>query len=108
MAIIDCPSCNKKVSDKAKECSHCQQSLIDIDNDKIKQLQRIARLKQSQSLMNFSFIAMLLFCGGFLMLFWRDTLPNSLEYILSVSATIIGFILYIVTRVRILFLKRSK
>ncbi len=108
MAIIDCPSCNKRVSDKAKECSHCQQNLTDLDTDKIKQWQKISRIKQSQKLMNFSFVAMLLFCGGFLMLYWRDALPNSLEYTLSVSATVIGFILYIVTRIRILFLKRSK
>ncbi len=108
MAIIDCPSCNKKVSDKAKECSHCQQSLTDLDADKIKQLQRVNRLQKAQSLMNFSFVAMLLFCGGFLMLYWRNAQPGDLEYTISISATVIGFILYIGVRIRMLFLKRSK
>ena len=24
MALTDCPSCNKKISDKSEECPHCQ------------------------------------------------------------------------------------
>jgi len=106
MAIVDCPSCRKKVSDKAKTCSHCQ---LDIQNaDKVEQLTKTSKIQKSQSLMNHSFIAMLLFCGGILSLYWKSENPQSFEYIASVTATIIGFVLYIVTRVRIFLLKVKK
>jgi hypothetical protein len=108
MAIIDCPNCQKKVSDKASECSHCQLDLKKLDSDKLQHLNKVTKIHKQQSLMNHSFIAMLLFCGGFLVLYWRDAMPNSLEYVLSVGASVIGFILYIVTRIRLLFLKNNK
>jgi len=108
MAIIDCPSCQKKVSDKAKICSHCQYDLQNNDPDKTEQLKKVSKIQRSQSLMNHSFIAMLLFCGGILTLFWRGENPESVEYIAAVTATVIGFVLYIVTRVRIFLLKVKK
>jgi len=108
MAIIDCPNCRKKVSDKAKLCSHCQFDIQNTDPDKAVQLKKTSKIQKSQSLMNHSFIAMLLFCGGILTLFWRGEDRQSFEYIASVSATIIGFVLYIITRVRIFLLKVKK
>lgn len=66
------------------------------------------RLKKKQSLMNHSFIAMLLFCGGFLFLFWRNAQPGTWEYTVSIASTVLGFIFYLVTRVRLIFLKRKK
>lgn len=108
MAIIDCPSCHKKVSDKAKICTHCQFDIQNNDPDKAMQLKKMSKIQKSQSLMNYSFIAMLLFCGGILTLFWHGENPKSFEYIASVTATIIGFVLYIVTRVRIFLLKVKK
>ena len=32
MAVINCPSCKKKISDKAKNCSHCQLDLTELDS----------------------------------------------------------------------------
>ncbi|PCI60799.1 MAG: hypothetical protein COB35_08120 [Gammaproteobacteria bacterium] len=108
MAIINCPSCGKKVSDQAINCSHCQLDLKNADADQIQHLNKISKINKSQSLMNHSFIAMILFCGGVLMLFWRSSDPLSLEYKASVAATVIGFVLYIVTRIRLFLLKFKK
>ncbi len=108
MAIINCPNCQKKISNKAAECSHCQLDLKNLDSEKLQRLTNVNKIQKFQSLMNHSFIAMLLFCGGFLVIFLRNSVPFSLEYILSASATIIGFILYIVTRIRLIFLKNKK
>jgi hypothetical protein len=105
MAVINCPNCKKKISDKAKSCSHCQVDLVNIDIEKIASLKKINKINTSQSLMNHSFFAMLLFCGGFLFLFWQDAQQGTWQYISSISSAVIGFIWYIVTRVRLLLLK---
>ena len=41
MALIKCPECDKKVSDKAESCPHCGYSFkkkIEINDDKLKEL----------------------------------------------------------------------
>ncbi|SEL15090.1 hypothetical protein SAMN05216262_106145 [Colwellia chukchiensis] len=108
MAVINCPSCKKKISDKAKSCSHCQLDLTALDADKIANIKRINAVKKSQQLMTHSFIAMLLFCGGFLSFYWLDAETGSWQYLTSIASTILGFILYIVTRIRLILAKRGR
>ena len=108
MAVINCPSCKKKISDKAKTCEHCQLDLSAIDADKIASLKRVNAVKKSQQLMTHSFIAMLLFCGGFLFLYWQDAQPGTWQYVAAITSIILGFILYIITRVRLILTKRSE
>lgn len=107
MAVINCPGCKKKISDKAKTCSHCQLNLTELDAEKIAQLKRVSAVEKSQQLMNHSFIAMLLFCGGFLFLYWQNAQPGTWQYVVSIASAVIGFILYIVTRVRLILNKRK-
>jgi len=105
MAVINCPSCKKKISDKAKMCSHCNTSISEIDQEKLASLQKINRINQAQRLMNYSFIAMLLFCGGFLFMFWDNVTPGTWQHNAAMASTVIGFILYIVIRVMLLISK---
>jgi hypothetical protein len=107
MAVINCPGCKKKISDKAKICQHCQLDLTVLDADKIASLKRVSAVAKSQQLMNHSFIAMLLFCGGFLFLYWQDAQPGTWQYVVAITSAILGFILYLVTRVRLILTKRS-
>jgi len=108
MAVINCPSCNEKISDKSKFCSHCHIDLTELDADKMQSLRNVNFIKKSQSLMNHSFIAMLLFCGGFLVMFLESVQADTWQYTLAMASTILGFIFYLVTRVRLLLLKKSK
>jgi hypothetical protein len=105
MAVINCPNCKKKISDKAKSCSHCSIDLTKIDAEQIASIKKVDKINQSQTLMNHSFIAMLLFCGGFLFLYLQDAQQGTWQYFVSIGSAIIGFILYIVTRVRLVMLK---
>ena len=43
MALIDCPSCNKKISDKADDCPHCGFSLADASSEDILRKQKLKR-----------------------------------------------------------------
>lgn len=108
MAVINCPSCKNKISDKAKECSHCGLSLQALDTDKIANLNRVNRINQAQRLMNYSFIALLLFCGGFLFMFWDNVEQGTWQHTMAMISTIIGFIMYLIIRVRLLLFKRKK
>ena len=108
MAVINCPSCKKKISDKAKECGHCGLSLQELDSDKIDSLNHVNRINQAQRLMNYSFVAMLLFCGGFFFMFRDNIESGSWQHDLAMASTVIGFVLYLVIRVRLLFFKRQK
>jgi len=107
MAVINCPRCNKKISDKAIKCSHCGLYLQEIDSAKIANLNNINRINQAQRLMTNSFIAMLLFCGGFLFMFWDNVEQGTWQYNLAMASSVIGFILYIIVRIQLLFLKRQ-
>ena len=61
MAVINCPNCKKKISDKAKSCSHCEIDLTNVDAEKMASIKKVNKINKSQTLMNHSFIAMLLF-----------------------------------------------
>jgi len=107
MAVIQCPSCRKKISDKAKSCSHCDIDLLNLNEEQLVANKQVDKIQKSQRVMTWSFIGMLLFCGGFLFYYGKNVEPGTLPYYLSVGATIIGFFIYIVTRVQLVLLKRS-
>ncbi len=108
MAVINCPACNKKISDKAKNCNHCNIGIGTLDQDQMLAVKIEQRIRKKQTLMNHSFFAMLMFCGGFLFLFWQNAQPGTWQYITSTACAVLGFILYLVTRVRLIILKRKK
>ena len=107
MAVTNCPGCKKKISDKAKTCNHCNLDLSELDADKLASLNRVSLINKTQRLMNYSFVAMLLFCGGFLFMFWEGVEPGSWQHNVAMVSTIIGFVMYIVIRAMLLFTKRK-
>ncbi|MCP4988640.1 MAG: hypothetical protein GY928_22105 [Colwellia sp.] len=107
MAVIKCPGCSNKISDKAKSCSYCNLDLSVLDGDKLANLNRVNLINKTQRLMNYSFIAMLLFCGGFLFMFWENVEQGSWQHNLAMVSAMIGFVMYIVIRAMLLFTKRK-
>lgn len=107
MAVINCPKCRKKISDKAKTCQHCGIELNGINEEQLHNIKKVNLIEASQKLMNHSMIAMLLFCGGFLFLYWQEAKPGTWQYVTSIGSAVLGFILYIITRVRLILLKKS-
>jgi hypothetical protein len=107
MAVINCPGCKKKISDKAKACNHCNLDLSGFDSDQLASLNRVHVINKTQRLMNFSFIAMLFFCGGFLFMFRDNIAPGSWQHNLAMASAILGFVMYIIIRAMLLFTKRK-
>ena len=107
MTVINCSGCHKKISDKAQTCHYCNLDLSELDSDKIASLNRVNLINKTQQLMNYSFIAMLLFCGGFLFMFWDGVEPGSWQHNLAMVSAITGFVMYIIIRAMLLFTKRK-
>lgn len=107
MALIDCPSCSKKISDKAQSCQHCDFNLGTADTEDIARKQSLNRYLKNQKIQTQSMIAMLLFVTGFGFMYWGGAEPGGLQHNLAIGLSIVGFIWYIVNRVRLILLKRS-
>ncbi|GAA0857531.1 hypothetical protein [Aliiglaciecola litoralis] len=107
MALIDCPSCNKKISDKAKTCNHCDFAIGQASNEDLQRKKNLKRFQQQQSIQNQSMLAMLLFIGGFALMYWGTASTDSLQYTLSIGCSVVGFVWYIINRIRLIFVKRA-
>lgn len=108
MAIVSCPFCGHKVSDKAAKCSKCSSDLSNLTPEKMASLARSKALDKSQSLVNHSMLALLLFLSGFGLMYWWNPEPGGVQQMFAGAAIGIGFCWYIITRIRIMLLKRKK
>ena len=107
MAIINCPQCAKKISDKSKSCPHCDLALENLSEEKIHSLSKINTLKNNQNMMTYQAIAMLLFLGG--VFGWYNIEDHdSPQYTAAIASTVIGFIWYIINRFIIIWQKRTR
>jgi hypothetical protein len=107
MALVDCPSCSKKISDKAQNCPHCDFTLGTVNVEDIARKQNFNLYLKNQNIQTQSMIAMLLFVAGFGFMYWGAAEPGGLQHNLAIGLAIIGFVWYIVNRVRLIMLKRS-
>ncbi|MFT2091284.1 hypothetical protein [Paraglaciecola sp. 2405UD69-4] len=107
MALIDCPSCSKKISDKAQTCQHCGFTLGDASAEDLARKKNLNKYLKGQRIQTQSMIAMLLFVAGFGFMYWGGAVPGELQHTAAMGVTVIGFVWYIVNRVRLVFLKRA-
>ena len=110
MAIISCPACQKSISDKAKSCSHCQYEFGDASVEDIERKLALQRYKKLQSIQNQSMLAILVFIVGCYFVFlgkFPDGDKGIMMFNAAIGVTTVGFIWYLVNRVRIALVKRS-
>jgi len=107
MALTECPSCTKTVSDKAKECSHCGFALGSASSEDIIRKKNLNKFKKQHSIQNQSMLAMLMFVAGFGFMYWGGTRPGDTQHTLAIGCSVVGFVWYVVNRVRLIFIKRS-
>ena len=107
MALVDCPSCNKKISDKAQTCQHCGFVLGEASSEDLARKQTLNKYLQKQKIQTQSMIAMLLFVSGFGFMYWGGVATDGVQYKIALAVTVIGFVWYLVNRVRLVFLKKA-
>jgi len=106
--LTDCPSCKKKISDKADKCNHCGFNVSAVDAESVLRQKKMDKYKRHQSLQTQSFIAVLIFITGFGFMYWGQPEVGGTQHNFAMLVCVIGFIWYIVNRVRILLTKRDK
>lgn len=106
MARINCPACNKPISDKHKICPHCDTAVGALDEHERAKLASRRYVKRKQALLNQSFVALIIFLAGFFYLYSREPAAESTEQMLTYGAIAVGFLWYIVNRLRIILLKK--
>ena len=108
MAIISCLQCAKSISDKHKQCPHCECQVTDLSNEQLQQMQKETRIRRQQKFMNQSFLALILFLGGFFCYYFMHPEAKSLEWYAYTSAMAVGFVWYLVSRIYLVVLKKKK
>ncbi|MBE0367565.1 hypothetical protein J8L98_14980 [Pseudoalteromonas sp. MMG013] len=108
MAIVQCPSCNKSISSKSMVCSHCQTQLGDVTEEQLARIASTKRIQKQQMFINHSFLALILFLGGFLYLYWQQPATGTVQMALTKAAIGIGCFWYLVNRVILVYLKKKK
>ena len=103
MALTECPKCQKRISSQAKQCSHCKVSLA----GNTETLSKISHIQHSNKLMNHSLFCLTLFIGGAVAWFWGGEQAQGIQAIAAVSCFVIGFVGYLITRVRLVLHKRK-
>ncbi len=107
MALVHCPKCDKRISDKAEVCQFCNHVLV-ADPEKLDSERRINRIKKASNLMTQSFVALILFIGGLAYSAWYSDDGTSTDKIVAQVVTAISFVWYLITRIRIMLFKRDK
>ncbi len=114
MAIIKCPSCSGKISDKAKVCSHCNYDFVNkatadgLNEEQLASQKRMAHIKQRYSLQMQAMIGIILVLGGSLMWYFGGRNFHSVMGLSGVIALVIGAALYLTTRIRLILFKKSQ
>ncbi|BAJ02028.1 hypothetical protein [Shewanella violacea] len=103
MALINCPSCQKRISSKATKCSSCSANLTG-DTDS---LTTISHIKRSNQLMNHSMLSMTLFIAGVVIWFWGGEPAQGVRSYIAGVFFVFGFVGYMITRLRIVLHKRK-
>lgn len=109
MAIVNCPNCNTKISDKAAVCDKCGFVLDGLDAQALERKRRRHKADQLNKLTTQSMLAMLLFVAGIAGIFYfRDTTsPDpTWQSQVALAVTVIGFVWYIVNRMRMVAARR--
>ena len=109
MAIISCPSCNKRISSAAKTCQFCKSSFDDsFEDEKLMREMSNKRFSKMQRIQNLSFLAVLLFAGGSIMMYFGiKESDNDLADVGRIMLST-GFIGYIIARVMTFMAKTRK
>ncbi|MCP4411495.1 MAG: zinc ribbon domain-containing protein [Gammaproteobacteria bacterium] len=106
MAIIKCPACSKRISSVADTCQYCNTVFSnDKDDEAILRSAKNARLLKKQRLQNFSFLFIVLFTAGALVMYFG--LSDGDESMKTGGRVMIalGFVGYVTLRIALMFKK---
>ena len=108
MAIINCPACNKRISSVATQCEFCETKFTDgVDDDKLLRMVRNKRIIKVQRLQNYSFLFVMTFAAGALVMYLGMTDQDETLNLIGRIMLALGFIGYVTARVKLLMNRKK-
>lgn len=107
MSIVNCMSCNKKISSRAHSCPHCGFSKSGMSEDDTERKLRHKQYLKIQSINTQAAAAVILFVAGFAYMYWGGIDPSETEWYIAMSISSVGFFWYIINRIRMVIAKRA-
>lgn len=114
MAIISCPSCTQKISDKSKSCSHCNYDFVNnttsegLNEEQLASKKKLAHIKKKYSLQMQAMAGIVLVLLGASLWYFGGRGMDSFSAIAKLTLLAIGAIWYLATRVRLIMFKKGK
>lgn len=108
MALINCPACHKRMSNKAEICPHCQVNVQGAAQPaQSREWQQLLQ-RQREQLVSQSMLALLLAIAAFTYFFIQQPAPGSWQLHASNAGMLVGLVWFVISRVRMLLLKRGR
>lgn len=114
MAIINCPSCRQKISDKAKICNHCDFNLSEgetingLSQEQFESKEKLARIKKRYSLQMQAIAGIILFLAGIVLWYFiGEKGLTEVSHFIELGTALFGGLWYLLTRVRLIMFKNS-
>ncbi|MET1256016.1 hypothetical protein [Aliikangiella maris] len=114
MAIIQCPSCKDKISDKATVCNHCHFNLVTgqtaqgESQEQIASKAKLAHLKRRYSLQMQAMSGLIVFLGAIIIWYFvGERGMTEPSHFIQLSIAFLGAIWYLLTRIRIILFKKN-
>ena len=109
MAIIQCPACGERISSAVEICPHCHTNVN--DQESIEKAERAARnlnFNKRNRLQNYSFLCMMLFAAGALLMYFGMSNADDLYQEIGRLMIGLGFVGYVGFRAAIMLMKWQK
>lgn len=108
MALIECPSCTKRISDKSTSCPFCGFKLAGMSaQDQEREWQRIQQEKKDK-LVSQSMLALIIAIGAFAYMYLAQPYPESWQAQVAYGLIIVSVIWFVANRIRLLFIKKKR
>lgn len=104
MALIECPSCSKRISSKASVCQHCSSQL----SGDTQVLTKISHINRANRLVNQSLLSMTVFIAGVVVWFWGGEPAQGVRSYIGGLCFVVGFVGYLITRLQSVMHNRKK
>jgi len=112
MALINCPSCKQRISDKAKICGHCNFNLTSgetingLSQEQHESKEKLARMKKRNSLQMQAMAGIILFLLGIVLWYFLGGASlTEVSHYIELGTAFFGGLWYLVTRVRLIIFK---
>ena len=114
MALVNCPSCKSRISDKAKSCNHCDFDLSSgemingLTQVQHESKEKLARMKKRYSLQMQAMAGIILFLLGIVLwYFLGEKGLTEVSHFVELGTALFGGLWYLITRVRLIMFKNA-